>query len=97
MAEQLRWYAGPAAHQLAPILFTERCLNDALILTSSLSDAEARRIVDRLAPHGGPSRSRLLPALEADDLVRADLADYRRLDAVLGLQRPRRTSLPPRP
>jgi ABC-type phosphate/phosphonate transport system substrate-binding protein len=97
VTEMLRWYAGPAGDRLVPIAFTERCLNDAVVLCSVMPDADARRIAEKLAPKGAHSRARLLAALEAEDLARAELDDYRRLASLLGFYRPRRSSmLPPR-
>jgi phosphonate transport system substrate-binding protein len=96
-AEMLRWYAGPAGDLLAPVAFTERCLNDAVVLCKAMPDADARRIAEKLAPRGAHSRARLLAALEAEDLVRSDLEDYWKLTTLLGVHRPVRSSmLPPR-
>lgn len=95
--EQLRWYVGSTAERLTPIAFTEPCLNDAVVLCAAMPDADAQRIADKLAPRGAHSRSRLLAALEAEDLHRSTLDEYRILAPRLGLHRARRSSmLPPR-
>jgi phosphonate transport system substrate-binding protein len=95
----LRWYAGPAADQLTPLAVSEGCLNDALIISSSVGEAEAARLIDKLVPSapGALARSRLLAALEAERLVPASLDDYRRLSPLFdGEMAPRaRPSAPP--
>jgi ABC-type phosphate/phosphonate transport system substrate-binding protein len=86
MEEKLRWYAGPAAaEKLAPITFTESCLNDAIVLPASLGKAMAARIAQKLAtPVQGPvPSSRFLAALEAEGLVETPLAEYHRLAPLL--------------
>ena len=85
MAEKLRWYAGPAGDKLTPIAFTESCLNDALVLPASLSEAKAISLAQRLIPttQSEIARSRLLSALEADGLVQTPLEEYHRLAPLL--------------
>ncbi len=95
----LRWYAGPAADQLTSLAVSEGCLNDALVISSSVSEAEGARLIDKLVPSapGAMARSRLLAALEAERLVPAKLDDYHHLSALFaGEMGPRaRTSSPP--
>lgn len=78
---RLRWYAGPLGDKLEVIAFTERCLNDALVLTMALPPPDAERIVSRIIPatRGEWARSRILSALEADGLLEANLVDYHQL------------------
>ncbi|MDI1450197.1 PhnD/SsuA/transferrin family substrate-binding protein [Polyangium sp. 6x1] len=85
MAEKLRWYAGPAGDKLTAIAFTESCLNDAIVLPASLSEAKAIALAQKLVPTT-PSeiaRSRLLAALEAEGLVQTPLEAYHRLAPLL--------------
>lgn len=105
---RLRWYAGPAGDRLDVIAFTERCLNDALILTTALPVADAERIVNRLIPvtRGEWARSRILSALEADGITQTELRDYQKLlsrltppasaEKILASASSRRTMPPPR-
>lgn len=99
MEEMLRWYAGRPGDRLFPIALTDPCPNDALVLTTALPAAEAARMAEVLVPStpGARARSRLLSALEADGLARADLEDYRRLRGALLWSRPepRRSAAPP--
>jgi phosphonate transport system substrate-binding protein len=85
MAEKLRWYAGPAGDKLALIAFTESCLNDAIVLPSSLGKTMAARITQKLVPqaHGPVPSTRFLAALEAEGLVQTPLEEYRRLAPLL--------------
>ena len=97
LAATMRWYAGPAGDQLVAIATTESCPNDAIVLTSSLAEVDAEWLVERIAPltQTPRARSRLLSALEADRLQRADLPSYRRAFALLFPERPaRRSSIP---
>ena len=110
MTERMRWYAGPAGDKLAPIAFTESCLNDAIVLNASLDDARANRIIQNLVPktQSAMVRSRFLGALEADNLVATPLSEYHKLAHLLTphipdernssnpSDRPSRPSRPPR-
>lgn len=95
----LRWYAGPAADQLSPLAVSEGCLNDALVITAGVGEAEGARLIEKLVPSapGALARSRLLAALEAERLVPATLEDYHRLSPLFsGEMSPRtRNSSPP--
>lgn len=99
IAERLRWYVGPSGDRLAPLGLSAVCPNDALVLTTALSDEEAARLADKLVPTtaSARARSRLLSALEAEGLVRADLGVYLPLRSALLRPAPavRRSVLPP--
>lgn len=98
IGEMLRWYAGPAGDRLAAIELSEACPNDAIVITTAVSEAHAARLAEKLLPTTplARARSRLLTALEAEGLVRADLGDYRKLRAALVWSSPRSTQRPPR-
>jgi ABC-type phosphate/phosphonate transport system substrate-binding protein len=85
MVEKLRWYAGPAGDKLVPITFSESCLNDAIVLPSSLGKAMAARLAQKLVPpaQGPVPSSRFLAALEAEGLVQTPLEEYHRLAPLL--------------
>ncbi|MFT3767972.1 MAG: PhnD/SsuA/transferrin family substrate-binding protein [Minicystis sp.] len=96
MAETMRWYAGPTGDRLAPIALSEDCPNDAVVITTALGEEAAARLAAVLVPEtpSARARSRLLSALEAEDLVRSDLSAYRRLRGVLLRPEPRRGAPP---
>lgn len=85
IAARLRWYAGPAGDQLIPIAITDACPSDAIVITAATPEDRALALAAKLRPNtpGARMRSRLLSALEADDLIAASLADYRPLRSAL--------------
>jgi phosphonate transport system substrate-binding protein len=85
IAERLRWYVGPSGDRLATLGLSAVCPNDALVLTTALTDEAAAELADKLIPTtpSARARSRLLAALEAEGLVRADLAAYHALRGTL--------------
>ena len=96
VAAMLRWYVGPMGAELDAIAVTEVCPNDAIVLTTKLTEAEADAIVERLVPSPKHPRAgaRLLSGLAAEGLQRAELQDYRR---AFSFATPGRRSVPPGP
>ncbi|MFO0614663.1 MAG: PhnD/SsuA/transferrin family substrate-binding protein [Polyangiaceae bacterium] len=93
VAAMLRWYVGPPGDKLEAFAVTERCPNDAIVVTDRVPAglaARARAALEELAQRPG---SKLLAALEAEGLKACGLAEYERAFA----PRPvvTRTSRPP--
>jgi ABC-type phosphate/phosphonate transport system substrate-binding protein len=102
IADMMRWYAGPSGDRLATLAVSEPCPNDAIVLTMALGEDRAQQLAERLVPTtpNARARSRLLSALEAEDLVHAELEAYHRLRPVLlgpsrSVPPPRSTQRPP--
>ncbi|APR85990.1 Phosphonate ABC transporter phosphate-binding periplasmic component [Minicystis rosea] len=98
VAEMMRWYAGPAGDRLTPLAITDECPNDAVVITNALAEDEAARLAEKLVPAtpNARARSRLLSALEAEDLVPSDLGTYRKLRGALLRPEATRRTWPPR-
>lgn len=97
IAERLRWYAGPAGDRLTAIAFTDMCPSDAIVITAMVGEERAAELAAKLVPatQHARARSKLLSALEAEGLVPADIADYRKLRGALlrsGGATPRRSA-----
>ena len=99
IAERLRWYAGPAGERLGAIAITDMCPSDAIVITTATSEERAAELAAKLVPATAHARarSRLLSALEAEGLVPADIADYRKLRSALrsATLRARPATVPP--
>lgn len=85
LSERLRWYAGPTGAKLTHIAFTESSLNDAIVIPSSVPQAEAQELIRKLIPKdkGALARSRFLAALEAENLVPTPILEYHKLAPLL--------------
>lgn len=94
VAAMLRWYVGPPGDRLEAIAVTERCPNDALVVTDRVPAALASSVRAAMEEQGQRPGSKLLTALEADGLVPATLGDYQRAFAPRPLV-VSRTSRPP--
>ncbi len=91
LEEMMRWYVGPAGERLEALAVSERCPNDAVVLTSKLADDFAKCSAALANAH--TSGSQVLVALEAERLERAELGAYRR---AFGSFTRRTTAPPPR-
>lgn len=94
VAAMLRWYVGPPADKLEAIAVTERCPNDAIVVTERVPAVTAANVRAALEDQGSKPGSKLLTALESDGLVGASLAEYQRAFAPKPLVTSR-TSRPP--
>lgn len=93
VAAMLRWYVGPPGEKLEAIAVTERCPNDAVIITDRVPAGTAAKLRAAIEDQGQKPGSKLLSALEADGLAAATLGEYERAFAPRSLVT--RTSRPP--
>lgn len=76
LEEMMRWYVGPPGEKLEALAVSERCPNDALVITSKLDVELARRCSSSLLK-AHMTGSQLLLALEAERLEPVALEAYR--------------------
>lgn len=89
----MRWYVGPNGDRLEAIAVSERCPNDALVLSSRLPSALSGQLIEIASKaHEGAKGSQVLAALECERLQQAELSSYQRAFVQLG---PGRKTLPP--
>lgn len=93
VAVMLRWYVGPPGDKLESIAVTERCPNDAIVVSDRVPSPTAEKLQAALEEQGQRPGSKLLSALESDGLVAGVLADYQRAFAPRSVLT--RTSRPP--
>lgn len=73
----LRWYVGAAGDRLEAIALTERCPNDALLVTENASTALAVRFRASFVTSPGSGAAAVFTALEAEGLEATELSHYR--------------------
>ncbi len=89
----MRWYVGQNGDRLETIAVSERCRNDALVLSSRLPSALTAQLIEIASKaHEGAKGSQVLAALECERLQQAELSSYQRAFVQLG---PGRKTLPP--
>lgn len=77
LAADLRWYIGAPGDQLDAIALSDRCPNDAIVITSRAPAVLASRFRDAFVAAPSPGASALFSVLEADGLETGALAAYR--------------------
>jgi phosphonate transport system substrate-binding protein len=81
----MRWYVGPNGDRLETIAVSERCPNDALVISERLPIALTAQLTEILSKaHEGPKGSQVLAALECERFEPADLGSYKRAFASVG-------------